>query len=493
MNRTSLQALTLALALGATLALTAGCVNRQAQQRSAQTEKMLANPTVAVQAAPAAIETIKDTFEVTGSVTTADDAQVGAKIGGKIVAVYVQDGDQVQAGQTLAQLDDSQQRAQLAQAMSAQMNAQAGLSQALYNQKYGPEKSSAALSQAQAGLAASQANLKKVLAGARPEERKQAQAALAAAKVNLATASKNLDRIKALEAQGALAKNQLDAAQNAYAAAEQQYESAMQAVLINKNGSRPEDIQAARDSVKQAQAQVESARAQKRLDVIYDEQTQAARAQVDSARAQVTQAQIALGDAVVKAPFAGHVAGKPLQVGTVVSPGTSIVHLVGVQGSYFDAQVPENYVTKVKAGTQVQVFIDALGSQPFNGHVTAVNPLGTSVGRLFSARVQIDGNAAGIKPNMFARGEIAMKTSSDAVVVPTTAVVSVAGKPGVYIVQDGKAHFVAVTQGIRSSTKVQVYGVQAGQEVILTGQLNVSDGIPVKVVPAGEMSMTVGA
>ncbi len=482
----------LLIGLALAVALT-GCVNRQAQKQSAQTEKMLANPTVAVEVQPASVQSISKTIEVTGSIVAADDAQVGAKIGGKITAVFVRDGDEVQPGEVLATLDSSAQRAQYDQAVSQEMAARSALAQAQYNQKYGPLKSIAALHQAQSQLNSAQENLKKLLAGARPEERRQADANLAAAKVNLATAESNLRRIQSLVDQGALAKNQLDSAKNSYSAAMQQYQNALQAVLINRNGARPEDIQVARDAVKQAQDQVASAKAQKSLDVLYAEQVASARAQLQSAMAQVAQAQISLGDATVRAPFKGHVSGKPLQIGTVVAAGTSIVHLVGISGSYFDGQVPENYINEIKVGMPVTVSINALGSQTLAGHVAAINPVGGNVARLFSVRVQVDGNIPGMLPNMFATASLPVKTASNAVLVPTDAIVTVNGKQGIFTVQDGKAHMIPITEGISNSHEVQAIGLPANTPVIVKGQLNVSEGIPVQAAAKGQESINVGA
>ena len=112
-----------------------------------------------------------------GSVISIRDAKIGSKISGRVATVFVDEGTHVSPGRPLLQLDTSDLVAQQAQA--------------------------------QANVAAAEAQLQKVLAGARPQERQQsadavnqAKASLTSAQASLHLAQANLERMQSLQAQG---------------------------------------------------------------------------------------------------------------------------------------------------------------------------------------------------------------------------------------------------------------------------------------------------
>jgi RND family efflux transporter MFP subunit len=473
----------------------AGCVDRGAQAQAKKTAERANDPVHPVVTTPLATGLIQQTQEITGEITTSEDSTVGPKNSGKIVAVFVNDGDHVTAGQLLATQDTSTLIAQqnvamanLSQARAAVLSAQSGLEQAIENLKIGPSKSTSAVLQAQAGVRSAQAALDKLLNGARPEERRQADATLASAKSNMETQKKELDRIKTLVDQGALAGTKLDAQQATYDAAKATYDSAYESVRLMQIGNRQEDIDAARDAVRSAQETLATARANKRLDPILQQQVDAARATLDSARAQVTGAQAqlavatqAIADAQIKAPFDGRVSGKPVQPGTVLAAGGTVARIIGKSGIYFDGQVPSDAIATVALGAPVSISVDAYPGKLYTGKIAAINPLGSEYGRQFSARVEILGDVANLKPGMFARGEVVVKSIPNATIVPLAAVVSKTDGKVLFTVTDGKAHALPITQGIIKGDQVQVIGVPAGTPIVVKGQTSLIEGTPVRI------------
>jgi RND family efflux transporter MFP subunit len=467
----------------ASAAVMGGCVNRDAQKQAKQTQQILSNPTLPVQTEAVKYQSLAETLDITGDLTTAQDVQVGPKVGGRVVLVMVRDGDAVSAGEVIAEQDSTQQLSNLQQALAAVRNAQSQYSQAVANAAIGPSKTAAAVSGAQAQVRSAQASLKKALAGARTEERLQAEWQVKAAKTNLDTAQKDLERIKTLVDEGAVPRQQLDQAQNTFAAAQAQYNAALQSQNIVLNQTRPEDIEVAREAVRQAQEALAGAKAQQKLDVLYNDQVQSAQATIQSAQAQVQIAQQALDDTKIRAPFAGKISGKPIQAGTVLSAGEPVARIVGNSGIYFEGQVPEEQVARVGVGRPVQVRIDAVNAV-LQGHVAAVNPLGADVGRIFTVRVQLDGNLAGIKSGMFARGEVTLRVLPNVVVVPSAAVLQRNNQNLVFVVDNGKAKSVNVTLGVRKQDMVEVKGLTPGQDVVISGQQGLSDGTPVDAQPS---------
>ena len=212
------------LAAGAlVLSAATGCVDRAAQEQGKKTAKVLNDKVRPVTTQPAVATSLRETLEVTGDIVAGEDTTVGAKQSGRIIAVYVKDGDKVTSGQLLATLDATQAQAQLNQAQSLigsaiaaanqalaqERSALAALQQAERNARTKPSQSTAQVRQAEASLRSSRAQLQKALAGARPEERRQAESNVSSAKTNLDSQEKEMRRIETLVKEGALAGNRV--------------------------------------------------------------------------------------------------------------------------------------------------------------------------------------------------------------------------------------------------------------------------------------------
>jgi HlyD family secretion protein len=496
----------LGLAAAALVALGSyGCVDRQAQQQAKRTQQIVTDPVQTVAAVPAKVITLTQNLEVTGDVTTSSDSQIGAKTTGRVVTVNVSDGDHVTAGQVVAVQDTAPLQAQLAQAQAGVLTAQASLAQAessltqaVRNATINPSRSTAAVLSARASLKQAQANLTKELTGARPQERSQAVAALSSAKANMDMNKKQLDRIKILVEQGALAGSQLDQQEATYESALATYQSAKESLDLLQVGNREEDIDTARDQVAQAEQALQTSEAAKKLDPLYEDQVAAARAGVASARASVTNAQQqvilarqAMSDAVIRSPFDGQVSGKPVEAGTIAGPGTTIMRIIGGQGIYFEGNVPSNLIDRVTAGQPVSVTVSESGSKAYEGKVAAISPLGSSIGRLFTIRVKFVGTPGEVRPGMFATGEIQVQSIPGAVMVPIQAIEDRDGKQVVYIATHGVAKKVVIQPGLKQGDLEQVKGVDAGAQVIIQGQDRLSDGAKVNLTaPVGITAQT---
>lgn len=473
----------IALALTSAALISSGCVDRQAQQQAKATQKIVSDPTQVISVTPVVPRPLAQTLEITGDVTSGQDAQVGAKASGKLLSVYVRDGDAVVAGQLLASEDTSTQQAQLRQALAGLASSTSQYSQALANERIGPSKSRAAVAQAQAQLSSAQANLQKVKNGARKEERIQMDWTVRQAKTNLDIAQKDLERKQTLFDQGAIPKSQLEQAQNTAMSAQTQYNAALQNQSMQNQGARPEDISVAEDAVRSAREQLDQAKAQQKLDVLYTDQAKAALAAVQSSQAQVDVARQAIADSEIRAPFSGRISGKPAQAGQIVGPGTNIVRIVGAGSSYFEGNVPETEITKVQTGKSVAVSLSAIPGKVFAGRVAAINPLGSEVGRLFTARITFDTTSADVRPGMFARGVITLSVIPDAIVVPATAVVNYKDHPTVFVLNGATAvKPLQVTTGIREGDTIQILsGLAPGDKLVIKGQEGLNDKSKVRV------------
>ncbi|MCC6685548.1 MAG: efflux RND transporter periplasmic adaptor subunit [Fimbriimonadaceae bacterium] len=467
--------------------LLSGCVNRDAQAQAKKTQTVLADQVVPVRVETTIAKPFATLLEITGSLTSNDDSEVGARVGGRLVAVLVKDGDSVVAGQVLARQDTREALTRVRQAQAQLSSALAGLREAQTAAMVAPQRSTATVRAARAQLATAEANLLKARNGARSEEKRQAEAQLRAAKTNLEIARKDMDRGQKLLDEGAISERAFDQYRQTYANALAQYESALEANSLVQAGSRSEDIKALESQVSAAREQLQSALASQRLDPQYRDRVSGALAQVDSARDAVALAMQQVTDATIRAPFSGKVAGKPLQIGTFAGPGTTVVHLVGSQGIYFEGEVPEMRISKVTAGLQMSIQLDALQGRLFSGTVAAVSPQAESLGRLYKVRITMNGNPPDIKSGMFARAKIETDTIPDAITVPSSAVLGDEGAKYVYVVQDGKAMKRSVTVGLTQAGRALVLqGLSEGDKVVVQGQTLLASGTTVRIEDSGK-------
>ncbi|MER3413523.1 MAG: hypothetical protein C4341_04660 [Armatimonadota bacterium] len=435
--------------------LVLGCADREAQQNAKAQAEMLADTTIPVTVVKPERRNVIETLEVSGSLDTLDFVQVGAKVGGRLVSVSVREGSRVQAGQTIAQVETTDLRLQVVQARAALQQALGRQAEAELQVAMSPQQTEAAVRQAEAQLESARARLDLARAGARTQEKEQAKARVNQAKAQLDKAKADLSRVRRLYEQEAVAKADLDAAQAIYDQALAGYQQAVEAYDLLVEGTRPEEIRQAEQAVRQAEEALRSARANKAMDAVRRRQLDQAEAAVAQARAALRLAESALADATVVAPFDGYVTGKPAQVGQVVAPGTPVATIVGLQGVYFDAQVSETDILRVKQGQRVTIRADALPNRDFEGKVIALNPVGRELGRVFRVRVGIMDPERVLRPGMFARGRIELAVLPESLVLPAET-----------IVREGDSAFVWIRKGANAVEKVQVEAFETGDSVV---------------------------
>jgi len=195
-------------------------------------------------------ETLTLAVREVGTIEPFVKVAVKSKVAGRIMAIRVQEGDFVRKGQVIAIIDPTELERQVNQVKAELAAAEARWRQALTNLQLQENLLRQQWEQAHADLIAAQANLEKLIAGARPEEIEAAEANLRKAKAQLEAAQKELERQKQLYESRAIAYQQAEAELKIA-------EANLQKLL---SGARPEEIAAAEADLKRAQAVLEEAR-----------------------------------------------------------------------------------------------------------------------------------------------------------------------------------------------------------------------------------------
>lgn len=295
----------------------------------------------------------------TGIVLPSRWATLSFRTGGLVKEVLVAEGDQVQEGQLLVQLDSSDLEDVVAQAEAVLATAQATLAQVEAPAR--PDE----LAMAQASLAAAQAQLAKLLSGASAEEITAARGAMETAALALQQAQAAYDEVAWLEEiremPQALALQQ---ATMAYETARASYEAVVQ-------GASAEDIAAAQAEVDRARASLSLVDAGSR-----PEDAAVAQAHVAEAEVALAHAVSALDDAGLTAPFDGTIGAVLVRAGEMVSPGVAVVVLGDV--SEFEIQTTDlNEVDLylIDVGQTVELTFEALPGESIGGVVAQIAPM----------------------------------------------------------------------------------------------------------------------
>lgn len=331
-------------------------------------------------------ERARAAFTVEGVLET-DEVDVSSKIPGRIKEMLVSEGDAVEAGRLLAVIEAQEIDAKYEQAEAGVKASQAQLDQGRIAVNLERSKALAQVEQARAGVAAAdaalamaQSKLRALENGARPQERAMADQALAAAKAQFDTAQKTWGRVSSLAAEGVIAQQRADEAEMMYLSARAQYEGARAKVDMVYEGARPEEVQAARDQVRQAQAGAQAARqtlnmaeAALLMVDIRGKDVEAAGHKVEASKGQLNEVQAYRDQTRIVSPIAGRVSRRMARAGEMAAPGYALLSVTRTGGFWVDVFVDEDRFAGRGPGTLVTVSVPATG-QTYRGVVSQILP-----------------------------------------------------------------------------------------------------------------------
>ncbi len=251
-----------------------------------------------------------------GTVETRE-IQVGSKVGGRVTEVPVEEGQAVKAGTLLVRFESDELKSQRVQAQAQVAQAQADLNR--LERGYRPEE----VAQAQAAAREQSALLEAAKNGPRVQELEQAQADYAAAKADAGNAQVNFERMQMLVRGESISRQQYDDSKAKRDSAAQKAESLRQRLALLQAGTRKEDVQAAEQRYRQAQAAAELMRRGYRK-----EDVDAARGRLAGATAHVNELDVRLKEAELEAQADGVVEVVSVRPGDLVGAGRIVMTML---------------------------------------------------------------------------------------------------------------------------------------------------------------------
>jgi multidrug resistance efflux pump len=296
-------------------------------------------------------------YEYSGTVETRE-VQIGSKIGGRVTAVPIEEGQVVKAGTVLVRFECDELKAQRAQAAAALEQAQADVDKMVHGNR--PEE----IAQAEATARAQAAVFEEARNGPRKQEIDQAKADYEAASADATNARVFFGRMEKLMAADTISRQQFDDARDKRESAGQRAESARQRLALLEAGTRPEDVNAAEAKYKQAVAAAVLSRKGFRKEDI-----ESARGRLNEAQGRVAELDARLREADLTAPADSVVEVVSVRPGDLVQAGRIVMTMLEASQLWVKVYVPETDLAHVHLGQQAIVRVDSFGNRDFKGHV----------------------------------------------------------------------------------------------------------------------------
>jgi RND family efflux transporter MFP subunit len=223
-----------------------------------------------------------------------------------------------------------------------------------------------------------------------------------------------------------------------------------------------------------------------------------AKAQVAASVSRIAEAQQAVDNCTIKAPFAGIVVSKDAQVGEMVSPisagggftRTGIATVVDMNSNEIEVDVNESYIARVHDGQKVTAILDAYPDWEIPSHVRTIIPTADRQKATVKVRISFDKLDPRILPDMGIKvtflGDAPKpndaKAPQAAALVPQSAIHDEAGKKVVFLVKEDKLERRAVTTGENRGSDVEIMaGLAVGDSVVVGGPADLRDGQSVAI------------
>lgn len=396
-------------------------------------------PAARVEVAPVVAKSVAGGATFVGSVMPNRSSVVGSAVDGRVVEVFVEEGDRVTKEQPLAQI----------------------LTKTLEIEIAG----------AQAELDLRTEELKEMRNGSREEEKAQARAEIAAATATLEFARSRLARAQSLArgGGGSITQEELDEARSVATAAEQRVVATQAAYDLVMKGPREE-------KVLQAEARV------------------------NAAREAVNLLQDRLKKYTLRAPFDGYVVAKHTEAGAWVKTADPVADVVELDPVIIRVPVLELYIANLwsawnvaaeaKSEVSAQVTVEAV-PQAFTGVVDSIVPQADLRSRTFPVRVRVANPKTGkihpLQAGMLARVTLPVGQMQNATLVPKDALVLGGPTPVVFAVDGGEAgrtvvRAVPVQLGVADGDLIQVTGgLRAGESIVVRGNERLRNGQEVQI------------
>lgn len=207
------------------------------------------------------------------------------------------------------------------------------------------------------------------------------------------------------------------------------------------------------------------------------------RLQAETAKNSLQSARLMASDVNVTASFAGIINKRNIEPGAFVAPGNPLFDIVNISTLKLAVTIDEKNIGSIRVGQSVEVTSSVYPKTKFSGVVTFVAPKAdTSLN--FPVEVEIKNNSQNdLKAGMYGTAYFGSQDASQVLTVPRNAFVGSISSNKVYVIKNGKAELRTIVSGRNFGEYIEVVsGLSNGEQVVTSGQINLSDQSPVEII-----------
>jgi membrane fusion protein (multidrug efflux system) len=209
----------------------------------------------------------------------------------------------------------------------------------------------------------------------------------------------------------------------------------------------------------------------------------------ESAVESVNQVKQQLAKSNIRAPFTGVVDDVITEQGNVVATGqTQLMRIVNLSDMYIETDVPEDYITSISNGKDVEVLFPVLGKK-INTKIRQTGNFINPANRTFKVEIAVPNKDKTIKPNLTARLKLNDYTNENAILIPQSIISENAdGQQYIYILEEKEGAKATAKQLIIKTGKTQgdkieiLFGLKVDDEIVKEGARSLKDGQTVKII-----------
>ena len=359
-------------------------------------------------------------LQLTGTVVPDAKVEVFSKVSGILEKIGVEQGDVVRADQVVAVVEREEREARL-------------------------QESRAALDVLKARWA-------QMETGARPEEIAQAEELVRQAEARWRNSLDSYNRLKTLKERDFISQQHLDEAMLQVTLNEAEHNSAKEKLILLIKGARQEDRDALLAQIRQAEASLKLAG-------------------------------INLKNTTIRASIKGIISERFLDRGAFVTTTTPLIRIVAMDIVKVVVHVVEGELAQLRPGSTAEIRVDTYPDELFRGSVVRISPTVDPESRTAVVEIQVDNRDHRLKPGMFARVSLVLQRREGVLLLSRDSLLRQGNTPRVFVHDSGRASLREIKVGLQGEGYVEVLvGLHEGDEVIVAGQYELTDGMPVKVI-----------
>lgn len=216
-------------------------------------------------------------------------------------------------------------------------------------------------------------------------------------------------------------------------------------------------------------------------DAVSQEAYESVNTELEKLMADIELVESRIAQTELRAPFDGVIGLRQVSEGTYASPSTIVARLTKITPLKIEFSIPEKQADAMNVGTKLNFTIDN-DLNTYQAQVYALESNLDSKTFTMNMRAMYPNPGGRLRPGRSVKIEIKLREIKNTLVVPSISILAEMGRDIAYIYKDGKAHQVTLKKGMRTASSVQIIdGLNVGDTLLVTGVMQLRDGLPVTI------------